>query len=178
LQVAGNRGAILAKKNVSGEAAMRVNDAISGAVLIIFAVAMGYLTLFFPPFPGQKYGPSLFPRLMALGLVICGALLIVRGLKARAAGDVWAVRPDWMRDGRSVISFLLMLGAILFYIFAAEPLGFLITAAIILVTLFLWLQVKPLLALPLALAATWIVHWFFTSLMRVPLPRGILTNFI
>ncbi len=46
---------------------------------------IGY-TFTFPPFPGQKYGPSLFPRILGGGLVICGLLLMARGRAQLAAG--------------------------------------------------------------------------------------------
>ena len=51
---------------------MRANDAVNGAILILFAAIMIALTASFPAFPGQKYGPSLFPRLLGAGLIICG----------------------------------------------------------------------------------------------------------
>ena len=72
---------------------MRANDAVNGAILIIFAAIMIALTASFPAFPGQKYGPSLFPRLLGAGLIICGALLVWRGLQARRAGERW-LTPD------------------------------------------------------------------------------------
>ena len=42
--------------------------------------------------------------------------------------------------------------------------------------LFLWLGVRPLQAALIAPAATLVIFWFFSSMLRVPLPRGILTN--
>jgi putative tricarboxylic transport membrane protein len=157
---------------------MRMNDTVSGALLIALATAMIYLTLSFPPFPGQKYGPSLFPRLLGAGLIICGALLVVRGLKARTMGQPLVHISPALRDGRAVLSFLLMLAAILFYILFSEWLGFILTSAAILLVLFLWFRVNPLLALPLAIGATFLINWFFGSVMRVPLPRGLLTNIL
>jgi putative tricarboxylic transport membrane protein len=157
---------------------MRTNDAISGAILILAALAMIAYTTTFPPFPGQKYGPSLFPRLLGGGIIICGALLIMRGLKMRAGGQRWFSTAPWMAEPWRLASFLLTFAAMLFYILASEKLGFLIVASIILTGLFLWFRVRPIIAIPIGLAATWIIHWFFVSLMRVPLPRGILTNIL
>jgi putative tricarboxylic transport membrane protein len=157
---------------------MRTNDAISGAILIILALAMIAFTTTFPPFPGQKYGPSLFPRLLGGGIIVCGALLMMRGFSMRAGGQPWFSRASWMAEPWRLASFLLTFAAMLFYILASEKLGFLIVSTIILSGLFLWFRVRPVVALPLGLAATWIIHWFFVSLMRVPLPRGILTNIL
>jgi putative tricarboxylic transport membrane protein len=157
---------------------MRTNDAVSGAFLILISVVMIVLTVNFPPFPGQKYGPALFPRLLGAGLIICGILLMIRGLSQRKPDDAWATVPHWMSEPKRVVSFLLMFGAMLLYVLASEQIGFLIISSVILAALFLWFQVKPLVAIPLAIASTWIIHWFFVSMMRVPLPRGILTNYI
>ena len=43
---------------------MRANDAISGLVLIVLALAMMALTMQFSGIPRQKYGPALFPRIL------------------------------------------------------------------------------------------------------------------
>ena len=40
---------------------MRANDAICGLVLIFLAAVMIALAATLPEFPGQKYGPALFP---------------------------------------------------------------------------------------------------------------------
>jgi putative tricarboxylic transport membrane protein len=157
---------------------MRTNDAVSGAILIVAALMMIAFTTTFPPFPGQKYGPALFPRLLCGGVIVCGIFLVVRGLRHRAAGGRWLSIAPWMSEPWRLASFALTIAAMLFYVVASEALGFLIASGVILVTLFLWFRVRPVLALPLGLAATWIIHWFFVSLMRVPLPRGILTNII
>jgi putative tricarboxylic transport membrane protein len=42
--------------------------------------------------------------------------------------------------------------------------------------LFLWFGVRPLTAVIVAVGMTLLVHWFFSSMMRVPLPRGILDS--
>jgi len=65
---------------------------------------------------------------------------------------------------------------VMFYIVAAEVLGFLPTAAIILMVLFLVLRVRPVLALVIALVAALLVHTAFYKLLKVPLPWGLLTG--
>lgn len=151
---------------------MRANDALSGVLLIVLAAAMIALTIEFPAFPGQRYGPALFPRVLGAGLILCGAILVWRGLVARRGGERWVVWPDWTRDPARVLSFALVLGAILLYILASERVGFILVALVVLAALFLWFGVRWIVALPVALAATLAIHWFFASAMRVPLPRG------
>jgi len=157
---------------------MRLNDAVLGLILLLLASTMIWLTLYFPAFPGQDYGPALFPRLLGGGLIICALLLMVRGYAARRQGEAWVtLAPWWSRPGQ-VVSFFAMPAAVLAYLFFAETLGFIPLAFVLLLALFLWFGERPLRALPVALGATLLVHWFFSEMMRVPLPRGLLNNIL
>ncbi len=157
---------------------MRINDIISGLVLIVVSLGMIYLTLDFPEFPGQKYGPSLFPRILCSGLIICGVVLVFRGLAARREGVPLIQMADWSRDPSRLLSFLLIPGLVVAYIFVSEPIGFIPVTFAMLLFLFVWFRSRLVVALPVAALTTWIVHWFFATLMRVPLPRGLLTNIL
>lgn len=157
---------------------MRVNDIVAGLVLIAIAAFVLVLTLSFPPFPGQKYGPSLFPRILASATILCSLMLIVQGLRARRGGEGWISLAPWMRDGTSLLSFLIIPLAILAYILLSDLIGFHIVAFSILAFLFFWFGVQPLNALLISAIATWTIHFFFANLMRVPLPRGILNNIL
>lgn len=150
---------------------MRLHDSLLGAVLLGFAGWVWWLTTFFPSFPGQDYGPNLFPRLLAAGIALCALMLVLRGLRARGAALTLA---QWTRDPVRLVSVLLMPGAVLFYILASEPLGFIPTAFLLLTALFLWFRTRLLVALPVAAGVSLVVHWFFAGLMRVPLPRGVM----
>lgn len=155
---------------------MRFNDAVVGAVFVLIAAAMIAMTFSFSAFPGQKYGPNLFPRIIGAGIVGCSALLILRGWRERAAGGRWLALDGWTAEPGRIASFALMLGAMAFYLVASEPLGFIPSAFLIQLVLFLWFGVRPITAVVVAVAMTLLVHWFFSSLMRVPLPRGVLDN--
>lgn len=154
---------------------MRFNNALLGAIFMVLAGAMLAMTFTFPPFPGQKYGPSLFPRILAGGVIVFSAILMLRSFRS-GRREPWVELADWVREPRQLASFALMLGAMVFYIVASEPLGFLPTAFIIQLALFFWFGVKPMTAVVVAIVMTGIVYWFFDSLMRVPLPRGILDS--
>jgi len=153
---------------------MRANDALSGFLLIAVAAAMIAYTATFPAFPGQRYGPALFPRLLGAGLILCGAALVVRGLAARRPGEAWLRLAPWTREPGRLGIFLAVLACLVGYILLSGTLGFILTATAILALLFWLLRVRPLLVLPLAVVASLVIHWFFGSLMRVPLPRGLL----
>jgi putative tricarboxylic transport membrane protein len=152
---------------------MRLNDALLGAVLLAFAAWVWWMTTFFPAFPGQDYGPNLFPRILAAGIALCGALLVLRGLRQRGA---LITLDDALREPAKLLSWLLIPGAVLFYIVASTPLGFIPTSFALLLALFLWFRARPVVALPAAAGMTLLVHWFFANLMRVPLPRGVLDS--
>ncbi len=154
---------------------MRLNDALLGAILLGFAGWVWWLTTFFPAFPGQDYGPNLFPRILAVGIAVCAALLVLRGLRARGG---LVMLDEWVRQPARLLSFLAIPGAALFYILASDALGFIPTAFILLAALFLWFKARPVLALPVAAGMTLLVHWFFAGMMRVPLPRGLMDPFL
>lgn len=155
---------------------MRANDAIAGGVIIVFATAMIAMTFTFPPFPGQRYGPSLFPQLLGIGLIVCGLMLIRRGIVARRAGGAWVELAPWALQRRQVSNILVVLGAILTYILLADRLGFILTASATLLFLFLWFRVRPVFAVLGAIIAVLFVDWFFGWMFRVPLPLGVLPN--
>lgn len=158
---------------------MKFNDAIVGAIFIVIAGLMIQQSFSFPGFPGQDYGPNLFPRIIAGGMILCSLVLIIRGLQAHGAGfGPWLTLDAWTSSPKHVASFALMLAAMVFYVFTSEFLGFIITAFIIQLTLFLWFAVKPWKALLIAAISTMCVQYFFVSLMRVPLPRGLLDSIL
>ena len=55
---------------------MKLNDAIIGAALAVLGVVILVHIQAYPTIPGQKYGPAIFPGVIAAGLILCGALLI------------------------------------------------------------------------------------------------------
>jgi len=73
-----------------------------------------------------------------------------------------------------VANVLLFCGVLVFYIFAADTLGFLIAGSLLLLVLFVKLGVPRLTAVVVAIAATAGIHLLFYKLLRVPLPWGLL----
>lgn len=157
---------------------MRANDAIAGLVLIVLSAVMISLTASFPEFPGQKYGPSLFPRILGAGLIVCGAILMWNGLASRRTGAAWVEIAPWAREPRRLATFVLVIALLLLYIFAAETVGFIPFALMFLGVLFVWLGVRPWIAAATALVSTLIIYWFFATLLRVPLPRGWMNSIL
>ena len=88
---------------------MRFNDAVVGTAFLLLAGAMIAMTFTFPPFPGQKYGPSLFPRIIGGGIIVFSVLLMLR--ERRSGGRPLLVLEDWVRRPQRLASFALMLAA-------------------------------------------------------------------
>lgn len=157
---------------------MRFNDALVGLLFMALAGLMLVAAQQLPAFPGQKYGPSLFPTILGTAIIACGALLVLRGLAARRAGAGWVAREDWTREPARLLAFLAVPGAVVAYLLLAERLGFVPVAFLLLLGLSLLFGARRLTALGVALAMTVLTHWFFGSLMRVPLPRGLWADLI
>jgi putative tricarboxylic transport membrane protein len=154
---------------------MRLNDALLGAILLGFAGWVWWMTTFFPSFPGQDYGPNLFPRILAIGIAVCALLLVLRGLRHRGRLITF---DDWVTEPARLLSVLSMPAATLFYILASDALGFIPTAFLLLAALFLWFRTRIVVAVPVAAGMTLVLHWFFAGMMRVPLPRGLMDPFL
>ena len=152
---------------------MKVNDAVFGLLLMALGVAVLVAVQGYPKIPGQPVGPALFPGLIATGLCIGGALLVLRGWRERAQ-HAWFAWDDWVRSPRHVAALAVLLGSVVFYILAADRLGFLPTAMLILLSLFLVLRVPPGRAVLVAVVAALVIHFAFYKLLRVPLPWGVL----
>ena len=154
---------------------MKLNDAVLGLFFMLLGAAVLAAIQGYPKIPGQPVGPALFPGLIACGLCGCGALLVAKGIRQRS-GQPWLTWEDWVRSPRHALALAVLLGSVVFYILAANWLGFLPTAALVLIALFLVLRVKPLTAVTIAIVATVLVHFAFYKLLRVPLPWGVLTG--
>ncbi len=152
---------------------MKFNDAISGLLLLLLAVAVLVNVSSFPTIPGQNIGPAAFPGLLAWLLLLCSVLLIVRGFRSSVRTPLVEMGA-WMRSPYHLRNFFITTGCLLFYILASDFLGFLICAFAILCTLFWALQVRARLIVPIALGVTLLIHTIFYKGLRVPLPWGIL----
>jgi putative tricarboxylic transport membrane protein len=152
---------------------MRLNDAIFGVLLIVFAIAEIAYTRTFPSLHGQAYGPDLFPILIGVGFLITGAILTIQGLAQRAVQPL-VETGAWAADRRNVVNFALVLLALLFYIAASDWLGFILTAFVIMLVLLKSFGSGMVAALVIAALTTLGIHTLFARVLLVPLPWGVL----
>jgi len=153
---------------------VKVNDAVVGTFLIALALAILVHIQPYPLIPGQKYGAALFPGVIAVGFLITGVMLVARGVRQ---GLPLITLGAWLRSPTLAANFLAICAVLVFYIVAADALGFVLTGTACLVALFLKFGVKPVRATVIAVVATLVIHTLFYKLLRVPLPWGVLERF-
>lgn len=152
---------------------MKLNDLLSGFLLMLLAVAVLVNVSSFPTIPGQNIGPAAFPGLLAWLLLLCSVVLMVRAFRT-SVRTPWIELGAWMRSPYHLRNFAITTGCLVFYILASEALGFLICATAILCTMFWALKVRAKWIVPIALGVTLLIHTIFYKGLRVPLPWGIL----
>jgi putative tricarboxylic transport membrane protein len=156
---------------------MRFNNAISGGVLLILALAVLWTVKDYPKIPGQNIGPGAFPGLVAVLLLVCALVLIWRGVRDKLAHERWVTPGAWLTSWPHLRNFLVTIGCLLFYILASDKVGFILTSILILSVMFWVLNVRQRLILPVAVFATLVVQLVFYKGLRVPLPWGWLMPF-
>jgi len=120
--------------------------------------------------PGQKFGPAWFPGLIAAGLVLCGALLVLSGWRS---GEALLTRPAWMSERRAATGVLAVVAGILFYVLAVDRLGFHVTGVVLLAVWIRLLGASWRVTALVAPVATLAIHFAFYKALRVPLPWGV-----
>jgi putative tricarboxylic transport membrane protein len=153
---------------------MKISDTISGIVLVLFALGIFYLTRSFPPMPGQRFGPSLLPNVLAMVLGVCGLILIVQAIRQRKVAPLF-VLPAWTRVPKFAVNFSVVLFSMFFYIATSDVLGFLIAGFITVFALLLtWRRGSLLSTALISVVSVVVIQLFFGTLLRVGLPWGVL----
>lgn len=158
---------------------MKANDAISGGIFLAVAIFAFFYAGTFKSFPGVKYGPDLFPRLVAVLMGIGGLILIIGALRPAGRQPLLNIA-QWARNPQSYRIIAAVLGSIVFYIFLSDRLGFLLTGFIMLAGLLVATRGVSRTVSSLAISAGVIVilYLIFARLLRVPLPVGFLESLV
>lgn len=152
---------------------MKINDAIFGVFFLLLAVVIFAGALSLPEIHGLAYGPSLYPMVISIAFLPVSIGLIISGLSKWQSGPPIEIS-DWVRSPRQLTGFCAVVVSILFYILAADYLGFWIISPLILTCLIGFLWRKLWASLGLAVAITAVLHVFFYTFLFVPLPWGLL----
>jgi putative tricarboxylic transport membrane protein len=155
---------------------VKINDAVFGAILVLLGVAVLVAVQAFPRIPGQNVGPGLFPGLIAAGMLACGALLVVSGVRHRDDAP-WVASMPWMRSRPHLLAFVATVAVVILYIALANAVGFLILAPVLMFVLLIAYGVRPRAAAVASIVVSLAIWYAFYKLLRVPLPWGVLERF-
>lgn len=161
-----------------------VVTALGGGATIAYALTM-------PTLDGGGPGPGLFPGIIGGALVLFGAILAVKTLVRPAAADaveaesalppetesikrIADVETSTLSLRRALVNGAVIVGSILFYVLAADHLGFLITMFVVVLVNMLALRAKALTSLISSLVLTVVMWLVFEKALLVQLPDGLL----
>jgi putative tricarboxylic transport membrane protein len=159
---------------------MRLADRFTGLFLVGLGALAAYGGSRLPPVPGQPVGPNVFPMVVGIGLSVCGLMIAIgigHHFEEEAEADLAAhtthsPEEDVPHHPIWYLRALIPPALLLFYVFTVDRIGFVPTAAIMVVVTAVTLGASLRLAIPLALLAPVGVHLIFYKLLRVPLPDG------
>lgn len=148
---------------------LREVDIGSGAVLVAFGAFVLYQGLQLDFYADGVPGPGFFPSLLAIALVVCGAVLVLTRLRAprQSAGEFrlparWQVR-------RSLGLWAVVLTASLLAGVIGFPLAMLLLVAVTLLVI----EGRRRIGSVVTIIAIPLLAWLlFASLLQVPLPAG------
>jgi putative tricarboxylic transport membrane protein len=147
---------------------MRFNDALIGIAIMIFGLVVVVHVQSYPSMGNNMPGPSLFPTIIGILLMIAGGVQIPKGITSRA--PLVARLPNFTLKG--ICNIVAVVLGVVFYIYASDTLGFLLTSFCVMFVLMLLLKGKPLPSALVAAGATLCVYILFNKMLLVPLPRG------
>jgi hypothetical protein len=142
----------------------------AGGLILAIGVALLIGALGFPLLLNGVPGPGFLPLVISIGILGCGARLVVRGMwSPRRGGVSWPPLSGWARVG-------MMLAAMAASFWLMEPLGFIVVTAAFMAVMVYFLGERswPVLATVPVLSAVGL-YVVFAVWLRVPLPKGIIT---
>ncbi len=113
-------------------------------------------------------GPGFLPLLLAIGLAIGSAGVVLEALLAGTGSS-----PPWFGDRASIIRLAILMGCIAGLVAAIEPLGMLLAVGLfLLVFLAVYLRGQWLAVLLIAAGTPVFLHLIFERWLKFTLPRG------
>lgn len=149
---------------------MRVSNTVIGLSVILLGAWVIWYARGFPKLEQGYPGPSLFPTVLSVLLILSGIILIAQDLHHKR--QLFKIDATLLTYPQ-LINIVLVLSAILFFIFASNTLGFQITSFILLAALTKRLRVSTFWSLSMAAGVTLFIYVLFAKMMMVPLPWGL-----
>ncbi len=159
---------------------MKLGDLPLGLLAGLFGLAVILEAARFPVMAGMAYGPEFFPTIIGAGFCLCGLFLISGDLRARLIGQrpgLFTLEPA-LHSGRAVLRGFAALLSVILFVLLVKPLGFLLTLMLLMLFLLRSLAAGWLVSIVLAAVLPFALHFCFTGLLRVPLPRGVIETLL
>ncbi len=151
-------------------------DLVVGAALTALAIFMIWQSQGFPRIRAMPYGPDLFPRIIAGGLILAAIGIVIEGLRnARRGEATLSADTSTLPAHTAALSFVAVAALVAGFALLLPVLGFHIAAALVVVLAVPIFGGSLLLALIMGAVVPVVLHYIFYSLMRVVLPWGLLT---
>ena len=149
-------------------------DQITGLVLVILGIVMLVLiSQFKKPITAEYPGPRLMPGIAALGLIICGLGIFVKGCRQKEADKQ-------IISKKGLVRMLIAFAALWLYILGMKYLGFLISTPLLVFGLTWYfakasgVSLKPWIVIVFSIAVTAVIWAMYVPLFGLELPVGAL----
>lgn len=156
---------------------MKLNDALLGGFFLALALVIGGFAMTMPRMSGTAIGAGTFPMIVAVMMAAGGASLLISGLRTWHAVPV-AGLPDWLSERPGQMRAAAAIVFVIVYALLAKSVGFPLLVPPLMIGL-LWLTTRrPVVAVVLGLLISAGVWMLFASVLKVPLPLGLLERVI
>ncbi|GHS87504.1 hypothetical protein AGMMS49957_07460 [Synergistales bacterium] len=153
---------------------MRFNNIVIGIAAILSGSFIFVYSQSFPSLGDGRPGASLFPMVLSVLLVIVGLVQIPSGVKnVKNKEPLFTRLPEF--DLQGFCNFLVVVMCVMFYIYASDSLGFLITSFLVVFIMTLTLRARVTVSIAVAVGATLCIYLMFGKMLMVPLPVGLLS---
>ncbi len=132
-----------------------------GLGIILFAIFILINALGMPN-SSLGLGPGDFPEIISVGLIICGIILLIQGIREK---------PRKIYSKEALISIFILIASGLLYVYLVKYIGFLyLTPFLMLLTMYLFGYRKIHYAILISIIFTLMVYYIFYGIFKVPLP--------
>ena len=149
-------------------------DQVTGLALVILGIVlMVLISQFKKPITAEYPGPRLMPGIAALGLIICGLGIFVKGCRQKEADKQ-------VMSKKGLVRMLITFAALWLYILGMQFLGFLITTPFLVFGLTWYfskasgVSLKPWIVIVFSIAVTAVIWAMYVPLFGMELPVGSL----
>ena len=161
---------------------MRAYDTLFAGLFLAAGIVYEVMALRMPRGRIGQPGPGFFPMIVGAVLIVTAGACLIQALLVRRSAGSAPEGPDEeapARGNRQVSKTWLLVGFLVLYILALQPVGFPIALTVFLAaSIWVFGYRKWLPALGIAVALTVISYLTFVVWLKVPLPLGILSDIL